>query len=313
VTFKPRAHTIIAFNAPLTIDPENEAHRMEILEANHIEPDTFAKIRWVKPTARRTPEQKSAHLFVSFTDAKSANRIIADGLIICNKKIRTEKVKKEPIRCLKCQGWNHHTYECTVSADRCGNCAEDHRTDQCKQPLHTHCVSCDSDSHASWNRRCPTYIKKVGECDLRNPENLLQFFPTTEPWTWTAHTETKFRPNKPRVHDIYRPTLTDSNPNRPTQNDVHRPNQSNTFRPNQTDTHRPRQRQNQGTQLDDWGAPRGFNWNTPPNWDNDDLPPSKSWHDDTPYDGTRLIQTTTQQPTPTSGPVNTSPTEPTNA
>ena len=119
VIFKPQSHTIIAFNVPLTIDPENEAHRKEICDANHLEKEAIASICWVKPVAQRSPEQKSAHLFISFTDPFSANRALANGFNICNKKIRMEKVKKEPTRCLKCQGWNHHTYKCISQVDRC--------------------------------------------------------------------------------------------------------------------------------------------------------------------------------------------------
>jgi hypothetical protein len=65
IVFRPRSHTIIAFNIPLTIDPENEAHKKEICEANHLEEGVITSIRWVKPIARRTPEQKSTHLFIS--------------------------------------------------------------------------------------------------------------------------------------------------------------------------------------------------------------------------------------------------------
>jgi len=124
VVFKPRSHTVIAFNVPLTINPENKAHRKEICEANHLETELISSIRWVKSIARRSHEQKSAHLFISFTDPFSANRALSSGLSICNKKIQVEKVKKEPTRCLKCQGWNHHAYECISTVDKCSNCVE---------------------------------------------------------------------------------------------------------------------------------------------------------------------------------------------
>jgi hypothetical protein len=163
VVFKPRPHIVIAFNAPLTVDPDNKAHIKEICEANHLDSEAIAAIRWVKPIARRNPEQKSAHLFVLFTDPSSANRIIADGLTICNKKIRTEKVKKELTCCLKCQGWNHHAYECIAVNDICGNCAETHWTSKCPHPHQWHCASCKTDDHASWSRNCYVYLKKVSD------------------------------------------------------------------------------------------------------------------------------------------------------
>lgn len=307
VVFKPRAHTVIAFNAPLSIDLENDTHRKEILEANHLEAGAVAAIRWVKPAARRIPEQKSAHLFISFTDATSANRAITDGLMICNRKIRTEKVKKEPTRCLKCQGWNHQAYECVEPVDRCGNCADDHRTDQCLHPHWTRCVSCNADDHASWNRRCPSYLRKVSDCDSRNPENLLQFFPTLEPWTWTAQVESKT--NRHRGHDVYRPTRMD------TDADTYRPNRrDDTYRPGQADPHQPERNHNThrpNQENPTWGAPQRIDWAVPPSWDRD-LPPSTSWHDETPYNGTQLAnQTGDRNPPP--GPPVAPPNEPLNA
>ena len=38
----------------------------------------------------------------------------------------------------------------------------------------------------SWSRSCPTFLRKTEEYNTRNPENSLQFFPTTDPWTWTS-------------------------------------------------------------------------------------------------------------------------------
>jgi hypothetical protein len=51
VVIKPRTHTLIAFNVPLTIDPDNREHMEEICEANHLEHKDIAAIRWVKPVA----------------------------------------------------------------------------------------------------------------------------------------------------------------------------------------------------------------------------------------------------------------------
>jgi hypothetical protein len=255
VVVKPHVYSVIALNAPLTINPDSREHQTEIGEVNHFGPEKLAAIRWVKPITRRTPEQKSAHLLLSFTDVSTANRAIADGLMICNKRVRVEKMKREPTRCLKCQGWNHQAHECISQVDKCGSCAEDHRTSQCPQPRRTKCVSCNVDDHASWSRLCPAFQNKISECNSRNPENALQFFPTLEPWTWTPRPESKT--DRPRQHDIYRPR----------QHDIYRPN----YPPNET----------------------GWNAMGPSDKWNIDLPPSRSWDDDTPYDGAQLIQRST--------------------
>ena len=173
------------------MDPEDQKHQKEVCEANHIEDEVIVAMRWAKPIKRRSPGQKTAHLIISFVDAQAANRAIANGLMICNRRTHLEKIKKEPIRCLKCQGWNHFAYECILNVDKCGNCAKEHRTSLCPNPRQKYCISCDTDEHASWSRECPVFLRKVSECDRRNPENALQFIPTAEPWTWSTKPETR--------------------------------------------------------------------------------------------------------------------------
>jgi len=41
VTFKIRAHSLIAFNVALTLDPDNQRHREEICKMNHLNDDTI--------------------------------------------------------------------------------------------------------------------------------------------------------------------------------------------------------------------------------------------------------------------------------
>lgn len=180
VLIKQRVFYLIAHNVALTFDPSNKRHRDEVHEANHLEENTISTMRWAKPAERRSPDQRTAHLILMFTDPDAANRAIANGLTICNRRKYVEKLKKEPIRCLKCQGWNHFAYKCISKTDKCSNCAEEHRSRQCPHPHKRWCVTCNVGDHASWSRTCPAFIKKANECDRRNPENSLQFIPTTD-------------------------------------------------------------------------------------------------------------------------------------
>jgi len=129
--FRHRIYNVIAFNVPLTINPDQAEHRAEICEANNIEPTTIIAAKWAKPIDRRSANQRTAHMYLSFVNADAANRAIVNGLSICNRRCHTEKTKREPIRCLKCQGWNHMAKDCPEEKDRCGNCAENHRTSSC--------------------------------------------------------------------------------------------------------------------------------------------------------------------------------------
>jgi hypothetical protein len=186
VSFRPKLFNVLAFNVPLTIDVSDPKHVDEINEANDLEDYAVSSIRWAKPSNRRAPQQKSAHLILSFLSPEAANRVISNGIWICNKKCHVERIKREPIRCLKCQGWNHMAKDCSETEDRCSNCAGAHRTAACLSPRAKRCVSCKSDGHASWSRECPTFLKKAVEFNERNPENMLPFFPTADPWTWSA-------------------------------------------------------------------------------------------------------------------------------
>jgi hypothetical protein len=186
VTFRARAFNVLAFNVPLTIDISDIKHVEEINEVNDLEDYSVTAIRWAKPTNRRSPQQKSAHLVLTFANPDAANRAISNGITICHKKCHVERIKREPIRCLKCQGWNHMARDCSETSSKCSNCAGEHNTADCPQPRTKRCLSCKTADHASWSRECPVFLRKVDEFNERNPENLLPFFPTADPWTWST-------------------------------------------------------------------------------------------------------------------------------
>ena len=52
------------------------------------------------------------------------------------------------------------------------------------------CVSCKSNTHASWDRDCPEFCRRCDQFDENYPENNLPYFPSKESWTLTP------RPNK---------------------------------------------------------------------------------------------------------------------
>jgi hypothetical protein len=131
VSFRTRIYNVIVLNVPLTLEPDNPKHREEICETNNIEEREIAALRWAKPINRRSEHQRSAHLVISYTDPKAANRAITLGMQICNKKNYVERMKKEPIRCLKCQGWNHLARDCSEQRSTCSNCAGSHYTSDC--------------------------------------------------------------------------------------------------------------------------------------------------------------------------------------
>ena len=166
-------------------------------------------------------------------NANAANRAITNGLNICKKWCCIEKVK--------CQKWNHFAKDCIEEKDTCGNCAENHRTNECTIATRK-CHSCKSTDHASWSRTCPTYMKKTEDLNTRNPDNLLQFYPTSDSWTWTSND---------RSHIHHEPLITfRPNCNIMANKPQHMSQQTDTYIPinrNKTDTYIPQYSNNNPT------------------------------------------------------------------
>ncbi|KDQ52755.1 hypothetical protein JAAARDRAFT_112888, partial [Jaapia argillacea MUCL 33604] len=183
-SMKSRTFSLIARFIPLSFQPDIPSALREVKEANsdRIASGSLVRARWVKPVYRRDPTQTCGHVILVFSDVKAANTAILNGLLIRQKRIQVEKTKKEPLRCLKCQGWNHIAAECVSEKEVCGTCGQDHRTEACANKGNPHCVSCESD-HMSWSRFCPTFLRKCLDLDERMQENSMPYFPTDEAWT----------------------------------------------------------------------------------------------------------------------------------
>ena len=159
---------------PLNLNTDSSDHLKEIAEVNNIQQGDLSSMCWIKPPARRAPNQTCGHLILFFSDPDAANRAKTSGLVICSKRVSVSKYKKKPIRCLKCQGWNHIVVEFVSNKDLCGTCGtRGHRTSSCTSTNITQCRSCNADDHTSWARDCPTFIRKCQEYDTKHPENSL--------------------------------------------------------------------------------------------------------------------------------------------
>ena len=180
-----RTYNVVIFFAPLTFRTSNEQDIRELEENNGLQPQSITGIRWIKPPDRRSPTQVFGHAIASFKDPHQANKAIANGLIVCQRRVNVVKDKREPIRCVKCQKWGHMAIACIAMGDTCGKCGGEHRTSQCDNTT-TLCTPCGSPNHPSWDRCCPAFSAKCEELDIRSPDNLLAYFPTEEPWTQTT-------------------------------------------------------------------------------------------------------------------------------
>src|SRR5260370_707242 len=95
-------------------------------------------------------DKANAHAMAVIGMAEAANCIIRDGLYICRVNIRPEKLRQEPLQCLRCRHWGHYMINCLESQDACGTCGENHCTTHCTNPDKKHCISCKVAMHVSW-------------------------------------------------------------------------------------------------------------------------------------------------------------------
>ncbi|KAF8419234.1 hypothetical protein L210DRAFT_3655331 [Boletus edulis BED1] len=241
---RERSYVLLVPFLPIT-SPLDDPQWLRALEMeNNLREDSLASARWIKRKACRNPNQRVAHAIFTFSEPKAANTLIRDGLYICKEKLHPHKEKREPLRCVRCQGWGHIARDCKAIHNACASCGHAHRTDSCTDSTGKHyCISCKSANHASNDPKCPTYLSKCAELDAKHPENSMPFFPTDEPWTQVVlppkpppiiRTPSKQPPpaQPPRTH--MRQTTLDSTIG-PKPRRRHAPHQSDTYHNNQRD------------------------------------------------------------------------------
>ncbi|KAF8982346.1 hypothetical protein BDQ17DRAFT_1262245, partial [Cyathus striatus] len=73
---------------------------------------------------------------------------------------------------------------CSQTKDTCATCGGEHRTKSCDERGKQWCVSCNSNTHSSWDRDCPSFQTKCANMDKRNLEASLPYYPSEEAYTW---------------------------------------------------------------------------------------------------------------------------------
>ncbi|KAH7903837.1 hypothetical protein BJ138DRAFT_971929, partial [Hygrophoropsis aurantiaca] len=185
---KGRNLQVIAEGVPISLNPDSEQSLTEIAEKSGLDEFSITKARWIKPLQRRSPQQKNAHIILTFSSKEAANKAIRQGLNIEGKRVFARKLLPEPPRCLKCHSLtgSHFAAKCPSNHDTCGTCGEEHRTSDCfvTDPAERFCANCKTKGHAAWERSCPAFTALFDKLVKRNPEAKYRFFPTEDPATW---------------------------------------------------------------------------------------------------------------------------------
>ena len=178
-----REYNLIVPRVPLTFDPKKDTDLREVEESNRLASHVIRKAKWIKPAKRRHPGQTHAYAVLTVTPVDTANKLIRDGIGICNSFSRPTKRKQEPIQCIKCRRWGHFVDKCPESEDTCRTCGDKHRTSTCKTSNKLYCISCATSMHTSWDGACPEFLKQCENINDCNPVNSMPFFPAEQDWT----------------------------------------------------------------------------------------------------------------------------------
>ncbi|KZV59437.1 hypothetical protein PENSPDRAFT_541362, partial [Peniophora sp. CONT] len=176
-----RDYKVIAKIVPIIFDPADPSMLREIERRNDLPAGCVKSASYIKPIAMRRSDQEFANVMLTIRNVYTANHIILHGIQICSKWSRCWRRKHEPIRCQRCQKYNHIARVCNQTHDTCGICGGKHRTQNCTggRPF---CVSCNSQDHCSRDRSCPTFRRRCEAFDVHHPENRRVYFPTEEVW-----------------------------------------------------------------------------------------------------------------------------------
>jgi len=289
VTIKDRTYNIIVENVPVAYNPESPNINADIEKKGGLKQGAIVKAKWIKPIARRIPNQRTAHAIISLKSKESANQILRFGLSIEGKKVYGRKLLTEPTRCLKCHSFDgsHVAAECPQEHDVCGTCGAQHHTSTCKvdDPAFYHCINCNSQSHATWSRDCPTFAAKYENYKKRSDDSKYRFFPMDDPLTWETTLDDSMQSNEQLSSEV-RPQPSNTDHGQPPRQE--RGQRYNQGRRNDAKT---QQRNNNPNHI-----PIGTQSRIPIDWLMKNLPPSNK--DATvPNDNT-----TATTPTPTASP-----------
>ena len=110
-----------------------------------------------------------------FDDINEANELITVGMIkIGFSTVMVEKYAppKKVIRCFKCSQLGHMMQSCKNS-EKCGKCAQAHKTSECTSPKEDFkCVNC-AQNHASYDKSCPLIHDVLNQINKKSTDSFL--------------------------------------------------------------------------------------------------------------------------------------------
>ncbi|KAG1759604.1 hypothetical protein EDD22DRAFT_782326, partial [Suillus occidentalis] len=75
-SIKDRLYHVLMENVPITFIPDNPAAIADIEKKAGLKPKSISKAKFIKPASRRHPNQRTAHVVITFASKEHANQAI---------------------------------------------------------------------------------------------------------------------------------------------------------------------------------------------------------------------------------------------
>ena len=151
-------YQVLVHGMPFSFEPENANHLKDLQDANdaHTPGIEIQRAVWLKKV--KDTEKRAGSLIVWFEKPEHADKAITKG-IMWKYELKTTEIFRSGFRttqCFSCQRFGHIAKMCT-HGPKCGQCAGDHNTKDCKGKKEARCSNCGR-RHAAWDSRCPAKL-----------------------------------------------------------------------------------------------------------------------------------------------------------
>ena len=151
-------YQVLVHGMPFSFEPENPNHLIDLQNANdaHTPGIKIQRAVWLKKV--KDSEKRAGSMIVWFEKPEHADKAINKG-IMWKYELKTTEIFRSGFRttqCFGCQRFGHIAKMCT-QGPKCGHCAGDHNTKDCKGKEEARCSNCGR-KHTAWDSRCPTKL-----------------------------------------------------------------------------------------------------------------------------------------------------------
>ena len=216
VSLSTKPFPVLVEFVPIQFNPDDPNALREVERRSSLPPGSIKSSRWIKPVARRSTNQRKAHITVDLLTPDHANHVIRTGLTIAGAQCPARKLLPEPTRCLKCQSFegSHFAKDCRSQTDTCSTCGGNHRSADCNDRDRRYCANCKRTGHASWDRACPVFQEKTRKYRAHISDAKYKYYPVKDDTsTWELDTPPEHKDAPPRMPPQGKtPTFKPSNP-----------------------------------------------------------------------------------------------------